>query len=30
VHEVQIDVEQARSDLVGVPDLVEQALWHEY
>ena len=24
VHEVQVDVEQARGDLVGVPDLVEE------
>ena len=28
VHEVQVDVQQARGDLVGLPDLVEQALGH--
>ena len=28
VDEVQVDVEQAGRDLVGVPDLVEQGLWH--
>jgi hypothetical protein len=28
VDEVQVDVDQAGSDLVGVPDLVEQGLWH--
>ena len=28
VDEVQVDVDQAGRDLVGVPDLVEQGLWH--
>src|SRR5436305_1864472 len=28
MHEVQIDVDEVRGDLVGLPDLVEQALWH--
>jgi hypothetical protein len=28
VHEVQVDVQQAVRDLVGLPDLVEQRLWH--
>src|SRR3954463_8737404 len=28
VHEVQVDVQQARRHLVGGPDLVEQRLWH--
>ena len=28
VDEVQIDVDQAVGDLVGLPDLLEQRLWH--
>ena len=28
VHEVQVDVKQAVGDLVRLPDLVEQRLWH--
>ena len=29
VHEVQVDVQQARRDLVGLPELVEQGLRHQ-
>ena len=30
VDEVQVDVEQPVRDLVGLPDLVEQRLWHRH
>ena len=28
VDQVQVDVDQAVGDLVGLPDLVEHRLWH--
>jgi hypothetical protein len=30
VDEVQVDVEQAAGELVGLPDLVEHRLWHRH